>query len=107
MNRRSFLKFSGLFSTALIIHPIQYNLAHPKTVETVVGGVVYRGNPDGSIITSSDAGKTWQVHTRLGSQYTIQKLFLGTAGNLYARIGFAGRSFDLMLSRNLSHWKTV
>ncbi len=106
MNRRAFLRMAGLFSTAIFVQWFPLQPAASRPVEVQAQGVTYRGTSDGDIYTSSDAGKTWQLHTRFGQQCAVLDLFQDAAQQVYARLGYAGHSFDLVL-RNNGRWKTV
>jgi hypothetical protein len=108
MNRRGFLKVSGLISAALIVQfsPL-LSMAKNRPVELVSDGVVFRGTQAGEIQTSRDAGRSWQLHTRLGSQYTITALFSDRAQRVHAKAAFAGRSFELVLAKDKKYWITV
>jgi hypothetical protein len=108
MQRREFLKLSGaaLGSTLLLAGLFREAWALP--VEVQAKGKFYRGyRNDGDIFVSGDEGKTWQLHTRLGSQYTIQDLFVNTSDQIYARVGFMQYHFHLFLSKDGKQWKTA
>ena len=108
MQRREFLKLSGaaLGSTALLLGLPQLVGAMP--VETQAGDKRFRGyKRDGDIFISHDAGETWQLHTRLGSEYSIQDLFTDASGQMYARVGFLHYHFQLFLSKDGDKWKTM
>lgn len=107
MQRRDFLKFSGLLSAALFLQliPQEKMILHP--VEAQVGDKHYRGTSDGDIYESSDTGRTWQLHTRLGHQYSIMDLIVDSSKRVYARVGYLGHSFPLTLSTNGTHWNTL
>jgi hypothetical protein len=108
MNRRDFLKFSGLLSAVIFIPFVTGGSpSKNRAVELVSEGVVFRGTPAGEIQTSHDGGRTWQLHTRLGSQYTITNLFSDSSQRVHATAVFAGRSFELVLSKDKKYWLTV
>jgi hypothetical protein len=73
----------------------------------VSDGVTFRGTQDGEIQTSIDGGRTWQLHTRLGSHYAIIDLFSDTSQRVHAKVAFAGRSFDLLLAKDKKLWMTA
>lgn len=108
MQRREFLKLWGaaLGSTVLLT-----GLAHRLTalpVEAVFQGKHFRGYRDqGDIFVSEDAGETWQIHARLGSEYSIDDLFVDAAEQMYARVGFMQYQFQLFLSEDGKQWKTA
>ena len=107
MQRREFLKLSGaaLGSTALLTGLFQ--LVSTLPVQAQSRGKNYRGyRNDGDILVSEDAGETWQIHTRLGSEYSIDDLFVDSADQLYARVGFRQYHFDLFLAKD-GQWKTA
>lgn len=107
MNRRDFLKFSSLLSTVFIFqfHPLVKKFNSHAEVEAQ--GTLYRGTHDGHIMVSRDTGRTWQPHIKLGTEYSIDELFLDRSNQVRAQVGFAGYSFDLILSRNGSTWQTA
>ncbi len=108
MNRREFLKVSGLLSAALFIQfDSLLGTSKNQPVELVSGGVIFRGTPAGEIQTSHDGGRTWQLHTRLGSQYAITDLISDQSKQIHARVAFAGRSFDLILAKGHKYWITA
>jgi hypothetical protein len=109
MNRRDFLKISGLLSASLFIpfSPILISLSKNRPVELESGGMIFRGTPAGEIQTSRDGGRTWQLHTRLGSQYAIIDLYSDPSERVHATASFEGRSFGLLLSKDKKYWMTV
>lgn len=107
MNRRDFLKYSGLLSTAMLLqfNPIGKLAGLP--VETEAGGKTYRGTRDGSIYVSENAGQTWQMHTDFGSEFSVLDLSAVGHDTVQAQIGFGGYSFQLRLSPESKAWRTV
>lgn len=107
MNRRDFLKISGLLSVALFI-PVSLlpGPAKNRPVELVSGGVTFRGTQAGEIQTSHDGGQTWQLHTRLGSQYAIIDLYTDWSQRVHAKAAFEGHSFGLVLTKDKKYWIT-
>ena len=107
MNRRDFLKLSGLFSTALFV---QFNLPGSiaiKQVEVESNGRRYRGTSDGKILISANEGKTWQLHTNFGSQNAITKLSTDAQDRVVALVDYMGYDFELALSNHNGPWRTV
>jgi hypothetical protein len=104
MNRRDFLKFSGLISAFACIaaSPIRHIAKLP--VETAALGKIYRGTYDGSIHISEDNGKSWQLHSKFGPDCPILDIFTGLDGRLYVHAGFKQYSFHLVLSQNEKSW---
>jgi hypothetical protein len=107
INRRDFLKFSSLLSTVFIVqtHPLGKKIS--SHVEVEAQGMIYRGTNEGHILVSHDAGRTWQNHLKLGRECSIEELFLDRTNRIRAQVGFAGHSFDLVLSDNGSSWQTA
>ena len=108
MQRRDFLKLSGatLGSTLLLLGLPQFVGAMP--VEAQARGKRFRGyRKDGDIFVSHDAGETWQLHTRLGSQYSISDFIVDYTDQVYVKVGFMGYHFHLILSQTGDQWKTV
>lgn len=107
MDRREFLKFGGLVSAALLVqfNPLGSFVLKPVDVEA--HGKLYRGAPGGRILVSENAGKTWQLHTNFGTDFSITGLFADHPGQLRAHLEFAGYPFELALAQNSRAWKTV
>ena len=107
MNRRDFLKLGGLASAALFV---QFNLLGGITtrpIEVESHGIRYRGDSDGKIMISTDEGKTWQLHTNFGSEFSIRSLITDIWGQVNAQLEFEGYSFDLILAQNGNSWRTT
>lgn len=105
MNRRDFLKLGSSVSVAAYIttgsaKPIMAMLP----IEAVSRGKIYRGMHDGSILVSSDRGKTWETHASFGPDYSVLDLFTGLDGRLYSHMGYKHYSFNLVLSKNGMTW---
>ena len=108
MQRREFLKLvgAGLGST-LLLTGLSHQLA-ALPVEAKSRGKLFRGyRNDGDIFVSDDDGVTWQLHARLGSEYSIEDLFVDTSDQMYARVGFMQYHFQLFLSEDGKQWKTT
>jgi hypothetical protein len=106
MQRRDFLKLSGVALGAMLLQPGFFDRVGAAPIETQARGLRFRGSR-GEILHSTDAGKTWQLHTRLGPDYEILDLFTDYAGRVYAQVGFQGFIFHLSLSENGKQWVTV
>ena len=107
MNRRDFLKLGGLLSTAVLVQFSPLGRFAVRPVEAESGGRRYRGTSNGKILISADAGKTWQLHTNFGAEFSIRGLFADYAGQVHAQLEFAGYPFELALAQNSKTWKTV
>jgi hypothetical protein len=105
MNRRDFIKNSALlFAGGFVLY---IPIVRKAPVELAANGMVLRGTNNGEIYISHDAGSTWQLHTRLGSQCAINNLFLDGSQRIRAQVGFMGRAFDLVLANDNKYWLTV
>lgn len=107
MHRREFLKLSGATLGSTLLLTGLFRLASALPVEAQTRGRHFRGyRNDGDIFVSEDAGETWQLHTRLGSQYSVDDLFVDSEDQMYAQVGFMGYHFQLFLSKDGKQWKT-
>ncbi len=107
MYRRDFLKLGSLFSISMLVplNTVSKQLGMP--VEAQAHGLAYRGTRDGDVYFSKDAGLTWQLHTRFGSDFSIADLKAGAHEQLQARIEYAGHDFGLSLAPNSHTWMTM
>lgn len=107
MQRRDFLKLAGAaLGSTLVLTGLSRQLA-ALPVEAKSRGKHFRGyRNQGDIFVSEDAGETWQLHARLGSEYSIDDLFVDSADQMYARVGFMQYHFQLFLSEDGKQWKT-
>ena len=105
MERRRFLKWTGLALLGLLAVPHAVFAKSPTVTST--NGVQYHADRQGRIYVSRDSGRTWRVHTNLGRGYWVRRLALDRAGRVTARVGFGGRDFGLVLSRDERSWRTT
>ena len=107
MNRRDFLKV-GVVLSAAVLAPLNVagSLAGCLT-EVRHGDQLYRGAPGGEIYVSEDEGQTWKLHTSFGPSLSVQHLWVNFWGQLQARLGIAGHSFDLSLAKDGKIWRTM
>jgi hypothetical protein len=107
MYRRDFLKLSGLATAALFfqVNPLGRVASQFKQVES--HGRHYRGTYDGKILMSTDAGKSWQLHTNFGTEFSIPDLSTDLQGRVHVQLEFANHTFDLALMKNGVLWKTL
>jgi len=108
MQRREFLKLSGAALGSTLLLTGLYHQVSALPVEARSRGKFYRGyRNDGDIFISHDSGETWELHSRLGSEYSIQDLFTDSAGQMVVRVGFMQYHFQLFLSNEGNQWKTM
>ena len=108
MQRRDFLKLSGAALGSTFLLTGFFRLVSALPVEAQFRGKHFRGyRSDGDIFVSEDAGETWQLHTRLGPQYSIDDLFVDSDHQIYAQISFMQYGFQLFLSEDGKQWKTA
>ena len=108
MERRTFLK---LASSTIVV--AAGRLAFPwvavaagKTVS--YDGSLYRAGSAGKIETSADDGRSWVLHSDLGDMYSITKLAVDNRSNrLGLTVGYAGRTFPLVLADDKRSWLTT
>ncbi len=107
MYRRDFLKLGSLFSLSMLM-PLNAlsRLPNPQ-IEAETRGLLYRGTWDGDILVSEDAGATWRLHTRFGSDCSITRLSLGARQQVVARIEYRGYPFFVVLAPNSKNWLTM
>jgi hypothetical protein len=107
MDRREFLKLGGAVTTAAFLHNIPKTAFASKPAEAFVNGNMYRGTADGKILLSEDGGITWRTHTNFGNDLEILEILANPRGQVFARLGFQGHSFALVLDQNGKSWKSM
>jgi hypothetical protein len=71
-------------------------------------GSLYRAAGAGKIETSADGGRSWVLHSDLGDIYSIKDLAVDRRTNrLGLTVGYAGRTFSLVLASDKRSWLTV
>src|SRR5512140_2337295 len=105
--RRDFLKISGLFSAAMLAGAGSALEIQAHSIETELHGKFYRGTSDGKIFVSEDAGKSWVLHTDLGSHLSVSHLYADIRQRLVAVMDCQGYDFKLALSPDARTWRTL
>jgi len=105
MNRRNFLKVSGLSYglLLLLVSPKAGKLMDLRT-QADAAGKLYRGTLDGKIYKSEDQGRSWDLHTNFGDQYAILGFSTKRNGQIVAHLAYQFRDFDLLLAQNEKFW---
>lgn len=104
MNRRDFLKLGGAVSAVLLFQasPLGRSINIPSS--TQAKGQTYRGTADGKIYVLAADGKTWQLLTNFGPEYSVTRVDRDLLGNVFARLVFARRQFELTLAKDGRSW---
>lgn len=108
MQRRTFLKLATVSVAALATR-----LAFPWAAAGANGsvsyaGAIYRAGGAGKILTSSDGGATWSLHSDLGDIYSVTRLATERGGkSLRATVAYASRTFGLVLAPDGRLWLTA
>jgi hypothetical protein len=107
MMRRSFIKFSWAAAMLLVLprRPLIWLAQAP--VERLIKNILYRGTVNGKIYISKDRGKTWQLNTDLGLDYSIQEIYPGKHNQVYLKVGYQQYSFLLSAAEDDKVWRTV
>jgi hypothetical protein len=106
MQRSTFLKLAASTTVAAGARLAFPWAAAAANQPVSFGGRLYRAGAHGKIQTSKDAGRTWKLHSNLGHTYSIKSLAV-RGGRLHLSVGYAGRSFPLVLARDKRRWLTA
>ena len=106
MHRSTFIKLAA--STAFAAGT---RLAFPweaaaARIPVRFGGALYRAGAKGKIEMSADRGRTWTLHSDLGNTISVKSLVVRN-GRLRLSVGYAGRSFPLVLAKDKRSWRTA
>ena len=107
INRRDFLKLSGVAAVALAapVGILGGYLASVKTVQ--VDGKLFRAVDDGRVYLSHDDGESWTPLAYFGSHLDINSLTAIPGGRIYARFDVKGHGFELIYTLSDHTWRTV
>ena len=106
MQRRTFLKLAATTTVAAgarVAFPWAAAAANPAVS---FAGALWRAGGAGKIETSTDVGRTWTLHSNLGDMYSISKLAVRNS-RLNLTVGYAGRTFPLVLAQDKRAWLTA
>ena len=106
MQRRTFLKLAATTTVAAGARVAFPWPAAAANQPVSYGGSLYRAAGGGRIETSADAGKTWKLHSNLGDMFSIKSLAV-RGGRLNLSVGYAGRTFPLVLGQDKRSWLTA
>ena len=108
MERRTFLKLAGV-TVITAAGRVVFPFAAPAATKYVsYGGSLYRAGGAGKIQTSTDGGRSWVLHSDLGNIYSIKDLAVDRrTDRLGLTVGYAGRTFPLVLASDKRSWLTA
>jgi hypothetical protein len=120
IDRRRFLKALGLGSmaAALGVWPraqpgrassVARAAASPDQLPEVAAkspAILYRGD-GGVILVSRDDGASWTRHGHLGPEYKVKQVRTSRSGQVRIDVGYAGRTFNLVLTPDGRAWRTA
>ena len=108
MQRRTFLKVAGSATFAAASRLAFPGAAAATSRYASFAGSLYRAGGGGKVETSTDAGRTWTLHSDLGDMYSIKDLAVDRKNTqLDLTIGYAGRTFPLVLAQDKRSWLTA
>jgi len=105
MNRRRFLKLSGISTAALWFAPQAVFGARRTEPVASRSGRLYSADRRGRIYVSEN-GRPWRVHTNLGRDYWVRRLRVDQRGRVTAHVDYRSREFNLVLDKHERFWRT-
>jgi hypothetical protein len=106
MQRRTFLKLAATTTVAAGARVAFPFAAVAANQPVSYAGLLWRAGGAGKVQTSSDGGRTWTLHSDLGDIYSITNLAVDHK-RLTVSVGYAGRTFPLVLGQNKRSWLTA
>ena len=108
MERRTFLKFAAS-TTVVTASRLAFPWAAAAATRYVsYAGSLYRAGGGGKIEMSTDSGRSWTLHSDLGDIYSVNNLAVDRRNTqLDLTVGYAGRSFPLVLAQDKRSWLTA
>lgn len=104
MNRRDVLKLGGALSLALLLNASPLGALMRSPTHASAKGALFRGSRNGSIFTSTDNGHTWTQMVSFGPAYVVRGVMRDRGGDVYARLQYGTRTFDLRLAPDGKNW---
>ena len=106
MERRAFLKIAAVTTVTTAAGRFAFPWAAAAATRYVsFGGSLYRAGGEGKIETSTDKGRTWILHSDLGDMYSVNNLAVDSRNtHLNLTVGYAGRTFPLVLAQDKRSW---
>jgi hypothetical protein len=106
MQRQTFLKLAATTTVATGARLAFPWAAAAANQPVSYAGLLWRAGGAGKIQTSANAGRTWTLHSDLGVTNSITKLAV-RSNRLYLTVGYAGRTFPLVLAQDKRSWRTA
>jgi hypothetical protein len=106
MQRQTFLKLAASTTFAAGVRLAFPWAAAAANQPVSYAGALWRKGGAGKIQKSTDGGRTWKLHSNLGSTNSIRNLAVLNR-RLYLSVGYAGRTFPLVLAKDKRSWHTV
>jgi hypothetical protein len=106
MQRQTFLKLAATTTFAAGVRFAFPWASAAATRPVSHAGMLWRGNGHGRIQASADHGLTWKLHSNLGDMYSIKSLSVRNR-RLHVNVGYAGRTFPLVLAKDKRSWLTA
>ena len=106
MQRSAFLKLAASTTIAAGARLAFPWAAEAATTPVSYAGRLWRSGGHGKIQSSANGGISWKLHSNLGGMYSIKSLTV-RSGRLHLSVGYAGRTFPLVLARDKRRWLTV
>ena len=106
MQRSAFLKLAATTTFAAGVRVAFPWAAAAANSPVSFAGALYRAGGAAKIQMSKDAGRTWKLHSNLGHMYAIKSLAV-RGGRLRLSVGYAGRTFPLVLAKDKRSWLTA
>jgi len=106
MHRSAFLKVAASTAVAAGARVAFPWAAEAATAPVSYAGRLWRAGGHGKVQTSANGGRTWKLHSNLGGMYSIKGLDV-RSGRLHLSVGYAGRTFSLVLARDKRSWVTA
>jgi hypothetical protein len=107
MDRRSFLRTTATMalSTTVLAGGLEESDAEAATKRS--DAARYRGSRDGKIFVSRNRGRTWQLLTDFGPDFSIPKVAPNAHDRVVATLTYRRRDFMLALQADNRTWCTV
>ncbi len=107
MERRTFLKVSSVAVAAFAGQLASPWSARAAGKDVAYGGLLYRAGGSGRVLTSSDHGKSWTLHSDLGDIFSITDIAVDRRSRrLRLTVDYSGYPFVLFLGADAGSWVT-